>query len=538
MPKKFGVVCLLSTSLILGACAQEEEVPIGDTGHVKGFFGAVAVDEPNAALIGRQVLTAGGTAADAAVAIGFTMAATYPGRAGLGAGGVCVVHDGTIGLTESLDFRGPAGTLKSGDRPAAVPAMARGLAVLHSRYGALDWRQLVLPAERLARYGYRISRAAVTDMKLAEKPLLADKNFSALFSSNGKLIDEGNEIEQLDLAVALSKIRVNGAGTFYQGPFARKVAQSIQAAGGNVSEKDLREFIPQWGGLLSVNLGERTAFFPEPPAGGASVMAQTLAMAAGNELYADSEAIEQVHLFVEATKQAYKNQSSYLVNDWKSNLSNEELTDIEKLNAQMSNYDVQKSAKIDDYTAKFIENAFSSGFVVVDRSGNAVACDIGLNNLFGIGRIAPDLGFTIAASPNSKSRNPMSLAPMIVTATTTGKFYSAAAGAGTSDKKIAAIESYLDLSIGKTILKDSVAKPRYGVSPDLKSVFVEAKNSEELVTQLRSSGHDVKLVDESMSRLNMVYCNLGLPRTRTGNNCSVATDPRGHGLSLMAVDTF
>ncbi|HEY4175074.1 MAG TPA: gamma-glutamyltransferase, partial [Rhodopila sp.] len=118
----------------------------GEQGYVQGFLGGVVADEPRAALAGRDVLSGGGTAADAAVAVGLTLAVTYPSRAGLGGGGACVAYapdeNGQAkGIPEAVMFTSPApATAGAGaDRPAAVPMLARGLFLLHARYGALPF---------------------------------------------------------------------------------------------------------------------------------------------------------------------------------------------------------------------------------------------------------------------------------------------------------------------------------------------------------------------------------------------------------------
>ena len=159
---------------VLSACAGPDKATDQTSSTVDGnFFGGVATDEPRATLVGRDVLMAGGTAADAAVAIYFTLAVTYPSNASLGAGGACLVQDpdtdDTADTVRALEFLpGVAvGSASANPRRAtAVPAAVRGMFALYSRYGRLEWGRLVAPAENLARFGHPISRA------LARKSLI------------------------------------------------------------------------------------------------------------------------------------------------------------------------------------------------------------------------------------------------------------------------------------------------------------------------------------------------------------------------------
>ncbi len=128
----------------------------------QGFLGGAVADEPRAALVAREILSRGGTAGDAAVALGFALSVTLPSRAGLGGGGACLAYDADSksinkGQPEAVLFLPVAGMLAAGgmaDRPAAVPMLPRGLYLLHARYGRLPFESLIVPAwSELARFG-------------------------------------------------------------------------------------------------------------------------------------------------------------------------------------------------------------------------------------------------------------------------------------------------------------------------------------------------------------------------------------------------
>src|SRR5690606_5528735 len=106
------------------------------------------------------------------------LSVTLPSTAGLGGGGVCLIHDPENGRTEALDFlpRAAAGG------PVAVPANLRGMAALHARYGRLRWARVLSPAENLARFGTRVSRALAREIATAGDKLLADPGVRDVFT--------------------------------------------------------------------------------------------------------------------------------------------------------------------------------------------------------------------------------------------------------------------------------------------------------------------------------------------------------------------
>ena len=350
--------------------------PEGQQGHVQGFLGGVVADEPRAALLGREALSLGGNAADAAVAVGFALTATLPSRASLGAGGACLAYAADKqsvngGVPEAVLFlpRPPASVGPNADRPAAVPMLARGLYLLHARYGHRPFESLVVPAERFARFGVPVSRALATDLAVVAGPLLADPGARAVFSRNGVPLREGGPLVQLDLAATLSVLRVSGVGDLYQGVLARRLEQQSPLVGGPLSLGDLRGGLPTLAPALIVPWrSDKVAFLPAPADGG-------LAAAAAFETLQ-----QRPNDFGAATARALA------------------------VAARWRQGGVTADALLTDTAlpqAAPPPLPASTTWATLDRYGNAVVCAVSLDNLFGTGRVVPGLGFLLAASPAS-----------------------------------------------------------------------------------------------------------------------------------------
>src|SRR5690625_4080320 len=192
-----GGIMAFFLAMLLTACAGEPTP--GRVEIVEGYAGLVAADEPRAAVIGRDVLGRNGTAADAAVAMGLAMTASYPSRVGLGGGGLCVVYDGPNLTGSSISF-----LPEEGASGAIAPRLARGLALLHARFGSLRWELVVSPAENLARQGSPASRALVEDVQLAGNHLSQDPSLYNAFYRDGVVLEIGDRVVMPELAAALS----------------------------------------------------------------------------------------------------------------------------------------------------------------------------------------------------------------------------------------------------------------------------------------------------------------------------------------------
>ncbi len=341
--------------------------------RLAGFIGAAVADEPRAALAGREVLALGGSAADAAVAIGFMLAVTLPSRAGLGGGGACLAYDPRrdgpgAGNAEAIVFPpiAPANTVPQTDRPAAIPMLPRGLFALHTRYGRQSFESLISPAEQVARFGTPVSRALLRDLAVVAGPLLQDPNARAVFGPGGTPLAEGGTLLQPDLAATLALLRTAGVGDLYVGALGRRLAEASRAAGGGLVIEQMRDALPQTGAPITLNEGrDLVAFLPPPADGGLAAAAAYQALQAGG---GGTEAQSRAIAVAARWRQGGGQPMAVLA-------SAGSVGSLPTLPA-------------------------STGWVTLDRDGNSVACTATMDNLFGTGRIAPGTGILLAAAPH------------------------------------------------------------------------------------------------------------------------------------------
>ena len=373
----------LGLGLILAACQTVEStvdrtvetvtgrssIPFGTPGHVAGFLGGVAADEPRAAIVARDILSSGGSAVDAAVAGAFTLAVTLPSRAGLGGGGACVVLDAQRGVARAIVFPAgartdlPAGT----DRPAALPAMARGLFGLHLNAGRFKIEDLIRPAEDLARLGTEISRTLADDLAVVAGPLLADPSARQIFGrAGGGVLKLGDRITQPDLSATLAQLRASalGIGDLYQGNLAERLVEGSVMSGGGLTEAELRATRIRAGSATRTALGSDLVLLSTDASPGMAGAVQSAL--AGQGLGADTSA----------------------------------------------------------------GSAAGASLITLDREGNAVSCAFSMNNLFGTGRVVPGTGILLAAAPGIGRVEAAPLPVAILARSDLRRFRAASSGSG------------------------------------------------------------------------------------------------------------
>ncbi len=515
----------------LAGCAGAPEEEAAALGLVKGFAGVVVADEPRAAVLGRDILGIGGNAADAATTMYFAMTVTYPSRVGLGGGGVCVIFDRGDRTAEALQFLPRA----SGEH-GVVPQGARAMAALHARHGLMRWEQLLSTPETLARFGHPVSRAFARDLAAAAERIAANPEMARIFRNNaGALPDEGDKLEQLELASVLGGLRAKGVAYLYSGLFTKRFAEAAAAAGQPVTPEEVRETVPVFTEPVTLDFGGHKLFFTAPPAAGGLLAAQLWGLLAEVADYEDAEGAERAHLFAEASARAFAQRAGWMSESGDTRVAPERLLEKANLKRVMKGYATGRhtpATQLSPRPVGLAENPHGASFVVIDRWSNAVACSFTMNGLFGAFQMAPNTGILLAAMPQAHYNGILSPSAVILANTNTGNAYFAAAASGGSAAPTALVSVMLGTLLDEAPLKQVLARPRvhHSGAPDI--TFYEKGLPPDVLSGLRSRGHLLREAP-ALGRVNALYCEEGLIRGG-GDECSFATDPRGWGLGFIA----
>lgn len=506
-----------------GTAGEEDEA----LGLVEGFAGLVAADSPRAAVVGRDVLGNGGNAADAAVAMYFTMAVTLPSRAGLASGGVCVVFDNGDKQGEVLEF------LPRVSDGGLVPLGVRAMAALNARQGLKQWGELLRPAENLARFGHGVSRALARDFSIAAGLLGSDREAARVFGLDPGLVPrEGDALEQLELAAVMSGIRSQGAGYWHGGPFTRRLAEAMDEAGMPVSLEDLRSAAPVYRTPPGIDLGKDTAYFSGPPANGL-VAAQLWQILDRSSSYGSRDGAERAHIFAEASMRAFADRAAWTGSDGALREAPEAVYSEKRADKVFADFDPDAHTPANRLAVPpraAAENAPGASFLAADRFGNAVSCSLTMNGLFGTGRMAPGTGMLLPRPAGSGSAGWRSPSAVVVGNTVNGDLRFAAAASGGSVAATALVQvMFSKLEDGRQ-LDTAIRQVRLHHAGQPDELFYETGARPETVTALQRLGHTLQEA-KALGLVNALSCPDGI--LDGAGSCRVARDPRGFGLATV-----
>lgn len=323
-----------------------------------GARALVVGDEPYAVQVGAQILKQGGSAADAATAMYFALAVTYPVAAGLGGGGICIVRDSASGHSEEFDFLARD---TAGGGAYAVPGNVRGFALLQGVYGALPWQRDVAPGEGYAAAGFPISRALADRIATAKDVIRLDAALAAEFlDESGAVKAAGTVVGNPDLAATLAIVRTGGPNAFYGGNLGARILAYSSQQGGMIAVPEFARYRVTRSTPQALQLGSQYILLPSAGTG-AGAFAGALFESLSRAMDANTGAADLQAAVVVSVKEA---------------LARFRVTDLP-------------------------QDLGATGFAATDANGQAVACAVTMNGPFGSGHNAEGTGVTLARAPSS-----------------------------------------------------------------------------------------------------------------------------------------
>lgn len=538
----------------------------------------VAAANPLATDAGYQVLKAGGSAIDAAIATQMVLMLVEPQSSGIGGGAFLMHFDGTT--VKAFDGRetAPAAATDKlfqtadgkamgfydgvvGGRSVGVPGVLRMLELAHKQYGKLPWATLFVPAIKLADEGFAVSPRLAALLK-AEQHLKQDATAAAYFyDRNGNPWQAGHILKNPELANVLREIANGGADAFYKGRIARDIEAKVKGHPinpGGLTAADIAGYQAKVREPICSDYKEWTVCGMPPPSSGGIAIAQMLGILETRDIrqFAPNDGAlnaDAVHLFSEVGRLAYADRGRYVAD-----------TDFVPLPGNSAKplldkkYLAERAALITDQSmgpAKpgtppgmnvawgqdtSPELPSTSHISIVDGNGNAISMTTTIEDAFGSRQMvhgfllnneltdfsfdSADANGPIANRVQGGKRPRSSMAPTFVFEKGTKNLILSTGSPGGS----AIINYVAKVLVGMMDwglnVQQAISLPNFG-SRNGPTELEQGRVSDALVEQLKAKGHNVRVMEQTSGLQGIMRINIHGEQMWFGG-----ADPRREGI--------
>jgi len=378
--------------------------------------GMVSSASDIATKVGIEILQKGGNAIDAAVAVGFALAVTYPSAGNLGGGGF-IVYYRNDGFSTTIDFREKAPSsahrdmyldstgnpltklAQEGATSVGVPGSVEGLIYAHKKYGKLKFKEVIKPAIKLAKNGFKLSFDLVKSINSNYENFIKYESSKKIFTKNGEKFQEGDLFVQKDLARTLELIKKYGRKGFYEGRTAELIVNQIQKFGGYITLEDLKNYhcverkpvIGFYRGYKIISMG--------PPSSGGVAIIQALNILENLDLKKeDYQSSKYIHYLIETLKRVYFDRAEYLGDSDFVYVPVQKLISKEyarKLFEQINPEKATNFEEVNTTSAFGFESLETTHYSVIDKDGNAVSVTTTINSSYGSSIVVEGAGFLL-----------------------------------------------------------------------------------------------------------------------------------------------
>ena len=400
-----------------------------------GQKGMVVAHDRLAAEAGQQILEQGGNAIDAAVAVAYALAVTYPQAGNIGGGGFMVIRMAD-GRMAAIDYREKApgkasrdmylddsarviqGLSLRGGLAVGVPGTVAGLQMALDNFGTLPVKKVINPAIELAQKGFPVNYYLSQALGWLNAVAGEYPETVRVFGHNGNPPKPGEIFKQPDLARTLKRIRKYGPDGFYKGVVAEKLVESVNAAGGVITLKDLANYQPILRRPLTGSYhGYEVISMPPPSSGGIALISMLNMLENFRMDTLAWHGADYIQVLTEVERRAYADRSVWLGDPefWpvpvdvmlSQTYASTRISDFSWDQASTSiNIHPLGDAEMDSLKKFLHESEETTHFSVVDQWGNAVSNTYTLNWTFGSQVTVKDCGFLLNDEMDDFSAKP------------------------------------------------------------------------------------------------------------------------------------
>ncbi|MGI9236877.1 MAG: gamma-glutamyltransferase [Woeseiaceae bacterium] len=383
---------------------------IASRSEVIAPHGMAATSQPLATQIALDILKAGGSAADAAIAANAALGLMEPTGCGIGGDLFAIVWDAETEELTGLNASGRSPksmTLEYfrengideippfGPLPVSVPGAVDGWFELHGRYGRLPMTEILAPAISYARNGFPVSEVIAYYLKGNERRISQFPGFAETFMPNGRVPQKGEVFRNPRLARTYEAIAEKGRDEFYRGDIARRIDAYMAEQGGLLNYEDLAAHKSEWVTPVSTNY-RGWDVFELPPNGQGIAALQILNILEGFDIAAMGfGSAEYLHTLVEAKKLAFEDRAKYYADMDFVNVPVARLISKDYANERRKLISLDKASKSLPAGEVKLDEGDTIYLTVADKDGNMVSLIQSNYRGMGSGMTPGELGFVL-----------------------------------------------------------------------------------------------------------------------------------------------
>jgi gamma-glutamyltranspeptidase/glutathione hydrolase len=378
---------------------------------VYGRHGMVCAAQPLAVQAGLEILKAGGSAVDAAIAVNACLGLMEPTANGIGGDLFAIVWDPATARLHGLNACGRSPLALTADQVPpepdgtiplyspyswSVPGTVDGWAQLHAKFGRLPLARVLAPAIRYAEEGFPLSPVIASDWERGAGRFKDFPGFAEVFMPGGRAPREGELFRNPALARTLRLIAENGADAYYRGPIAEEIVRYSAAHGGFFALEDFAKHNSEWCEPVSVNYRGYDVWELPPPGQGLAALQLLNLIELFDVKAMGRDSADFWHLFTEAKKLAFADRARYYADPLFAKVPVRELLSKDYARDRARLIDM-KAAAVRDLPGDppALSRMETTYLCAADSSGMMVSLIQSNYTGFGSGYVIPSLGFCL-----------------------------------------------------------------------------------------------------------------------------------------------